>query len=218
MSSLVRASRSATHELITGRPAFVSFQTLAELRYGAIRRGRGSGRMLRWTRRSSGSRSFTAAPSSSRIYAQLRANCEAAGQALGQKAHTGDRWVAATAIRLGIPLVSNDGIFRDAPGPELGTLAIGLRTDCRRSGMFPSGTRDAGAERMTAPAVGSPWTRNPYDKENPRNEMRPPIVGNHPTAVVELPRCLAAARHPSSRSPWTRISISGSAMPLRKTT
>jgi predicted nucleic acid-binding protein len=42
--------------------------------------------------------------------------------ALGQKAHTADRWIAATAIRLGIPLVSNDGIFRDAPGVELETL------------------------------------------------------------------------------------------------
>lgn len=46
------------------------------------------------------------------VYAQLRAGCEAAGHALAQKAHTADRWIAATAIRLGIPLVSNDGIFR----------------------------------------------------------------------------------------------------------
>ena len=36
-----------------------------------------------------------------------------------------DRWIAATAIRLGIPLVSNDGIFRGAPGIELATLASG---------------------------------------------------------------------------------------------
>jgi len=30
--------------------------------------------------------------------------------------HTADRWIAAVAIRLGIPLVSNDGIFHGAPG------------------------------------------------------------------------------------------------------
>ena len=59
------------------------------------------------------------------IYAQLRANCEAAGHALGQKADTADRWIAAAAIRLGVPLVSNDGIFQDAPGLELETLASG---------------------------------------------------------------------------------------------
>lgn len=57
------------------------------------------------------------------VYAQLRADCEAAGHALAQKAHTADRWIAATAIRLGLPLVSNDGIFRGTPGLMLETLA-----------------------------------------------------------------------------------------------
>jgi hypothetical protein len=59
------------------------------------------------------------------LYAQLRADCVAAGHALGQKEHPADRWIAATAMRLGIPLVSNDGIFRGAPGVELETLASG---------------------------------------------------------------------------------------------
>ena len=59
------------------------------------------------------------------VYAQLRADCVAAGHALGQKEHTADRWIAATAIRLGVPLVSNDGVFRGAPGLQLETLASG---------------------------------------------------------------------------------------------
>ena len=59
------------------------------------------------------------------VYAQLRADCVAAGHALGQKEHTADRWIAATAIRLGLPLVSNDGIFRAAPGLQLETLPPG---------------------------------------------------------------------------------------------
>jgi hypothetical protein len=33
--------------IITGRPAFISFQTAAELRYGARRRGWGPARMLK---------------------------------------------------------------------------------------------------------------------------------------------------------------------------
>lgn len=45
------------------------------------------------------------------VYAQLRADCEARGHALAQRAHTADRWIAATAIRLGVPLVSNDHSF-----------------------------------------------------------------------------------------------------------
>lgn len=57
------------------------------------------------------------------MYAQLRADCEAAGHALGQKEHTADRWIAATAIRLGIPLVSNDRIFRGAPILKLESVA-----------------------------------------------------------------------------------------------
>ncbi len=49
-------------------------------------------------------------------YARLRAECERLGHALAQRDHDADRWVAATALRLGIPLVSNDGIFDNAPG------------------------------------------------------------------------------------------------------
>jgi predicted nucleic acid-binding protein len=59
------------------------------------------------------------------VYAQLRADCEAAGHALAQKARTADRWIAPTGIRLGLPLVSNDAIFRGAPGLQLETLRSG---------------------------------------------------------------------------------------------
>jgi hypothetical protein len=48
-AELVPGSRLAERyaPLITGRLAFISFQTAAELRYGAIRRGWGQPRMLR---------------------------------------------------------------------------------------------------------------------------------------------------------------------------
>jgi predicted nucleic acid-binding protein len=38
---------------------------------------------------------------------------------LGQREHNADRWIAATAIRLGVPLVSNDAIFHGMPGLTL---------------------------------------------------------------------------------------------------
>ena len=50
------------------------------------------------------------------LYAQLRVDCERAGHALAQREHDADRWIAATAVRLGIPLVSNDRIFAGTPG------------------------------------------------------------------------------------------------------
>ena len=50
------------------------------------------------------------------VYVKLRVACEQAGHALGQKEHDADRWTAATALRLGISLVSNDRIFEHTPG------------------------------------------------------------------------------------------------------
>ena len=40
--------------------------------------------------------------------------CTRIGHALSQRDHDADRWIAATALRLGIPLVSNDRV--KAPG------------------------------------------------------------------------------------------------------
>ncbi len=51
-----------------------------------------------------------------RAYAELRVACERTGHALGQRDHDADRWIAASALRLRIPLVSNDRIFEGTPG------------------------------------------------------------------------------------------------------
>lgn len=51
-----------------------------------------------------------------RICANLRADCERGGHGLGHRIHEADRWVAATALRLGIPLVSDDGIYLGIDG------------------------------------------------------------------------------------------------------
>jgi predicted nucleic acid-binding protein len=53
------------------------------------------------------------------VYAGLRVACERIGHALGQHNHDADRWIAATALRLGIPLVSNDRIFVGVPDLQL---------------------------------------------------------------------------------------------------
>ncbi|MDQ6838867.1 MAG: hypothetical protein M3137_11180 [Actinomycetota bacterium] len=44
-----------------------------------------------------------------------------AGHALGDKIHDGDRWIAATAIHLDVPLVAHDRIFKGAPGLRMET-------------------------------------------------------------------------------------------------
>ena len=51
--------------------------------------------------------------------ADLRDACRRIGHPLEGKVHDGDRWIAATAIRLGLPLVSHDAVFDATPGLRL---------------------------------------------------------------------------------------------------
>ena len=117
-ADLVRRSALAERyePIIVGRPAFISFQTAAELRYGAVRRWWGANRMRELEARIAAAETVHTGPDLTVVYAQFRADCERVGHALAQRDHDADRWVAATALRLGIPLVSNDGIFMNAPG------------------------------------------------------------------------------------------------------
>ena len=124
-ANLVSGSKLAVaySPIITGRAAFISFQTAAELRYGAIRRNWGAARMLALEQRIGEAEIVHSGPELILIYARLRAECERIGHALSQRHHDADRWVAATALRLQIPLVSNDQIFRDVPGLTVESVA-----------------------------------------------------------------------------------------------
>ncbi len=102
--------------VIRGRPVVISFQTVGELHFGAVRRGWGQARLLALDARIAASEVVHSTTALALAYARLRVACERAGHALGQRDHDADRWIAATAIHLGIPLVSHDGIFRDVPG------------------------------------------------------------------------------------------------------
>lgn len=53
------------------------------------------------------------------LCAELRLRCQQSGHALANKLHDGDRWIAITAIRLDMPLVSHDGVFTNTPGLSL---------------------------------------------------------------------------------------------------
>lgn len=109
-------------QLLVGRAEFVSFQTAAELRYGARLREWGGRRTARLERALAGSTIVHTGPQLLQSYVELRVACERDGHALHQRQHDADRWIAATAIRLGIPLVSNDGVFHNTPGLVLETL------------------------------------------------------------------------------------------------
>ena len=105
--------------LLLGRIEFVSFQTVAEVRYGALLRGWGTTRVRRMEAAISRIEIVHSGPELIRVYAELRVDCQRAGHALSQREHDADRWIAATAIRLGIPLVSNDRVFEKTPELQL---------------------------------------------------------------------------------------------------
>lgn len=121
VSALVNAGRDPAaaarcRATIGGRSVVVSFVTVTEMRFGAIKAGwgelrrRGLERVL--------ARLVVVQPDDDLMgtCAELRADCVKRGHALGDKVHEADRWVAATAIALGVELISRDEVFRNVTG------------------------------------------------------------------------------------------------------
>ena len=105
--------------IIVGRSAFISFQTVAEILYGALYRGWGQSRLGALESRLARVEIVHTGPQLVQVHAKLRAACRRVGHPLAQREHNADRWIAATALRLGVPLVSNDAIFHHVPGLTL---------------------------------------------------------------------------------------------------
>ena len=105
--------------LIAGRPVLLSFQTVMELRYGALAANWGELRRRRLERRIAGVTTIEGDDDVATRCAELRNECRKIGHPLADKVHNGDRWVAASALLAGVPLVSDDGVFEGAPGLEL---------------------------------------------------------------------------------------------------
>ena len=123
-ADLLRATRplvSLYRPLLEGRRFVISFQTLAELEFGFRRRDWGSARLGRAREHVRRAEVVWPGPALLATYVELRVACERAGHALAQADHDADRWIAATAIHLSVPLVSHDRIFRGAPGLDFET-------------------------------------------------------------------------------------------------
>lgn len=95
VSSMINAARdpataSEYRSLIADRPIIISFMTVTELRYGAIRAGWGELRRRGLERDLAGL--TIAQPDDELMHrcAALRARCEESGLALGQKIHEAD--------------------------------------------------------------------------------------------------------------------------------
>ncbi|WP_334141225.1 PIN domain-containing protein [Rhabdothermincola sp.] len=104
---------------LQGRPLVLAAQTVAEVRAGALMRKWGERRLSEMEARIGRVAVVPVDDEMCRAWAALKAECVSAGHALGDKIHDSDRWIAATARLLELPLASNDGIYRDAPGLTL---------------------------------------------------------------------------------------------------
>jgi predicted nucleic acid-binding protein len=52
-------------------------------------------------------------------FAKLTADARGRGDALAEKIHTGDRWIAATALAINAPLLAIDRIYQNDPDLRL---------------------------------------------------------------------------------------------------
>lgn len=103
------------HAVIADHRPFLSFQTVEELWFGALRAGWGPRRIENLKTHLRRYEVFPSTPELILTTAQLRRDCESAGRALD----TADAWIAATAVLLDCPLASNDRGFAAVPGLRL---------------------------------------------------------------------------------------------------
>lgn len=108
--------------LIGDRSRVVSFVTVTELRYGALRAGWGEMRLRQLERSLADLDVIQTSALLIERCASLRAELSRVGHALAQKIHEADRWVAATEAVLDLELGAGDGIFENVAGLEVHRL------------------------------------------------------------------------------------------------
>lgn len=106
-------------DLLVGRLPVIATQTEAELRVWPILSKWGPGKRAQLTGLLAATAIIPVTAVVVGAFAELTANCKLRGHALHQKQHTGDRWVAATAISIDRPLLTLDKIYDQAPGLTL---------------------------------------------------------------------------------------------------
>ena len=104
---------------LTGRRLVIATQVVAEARFGAFRAGWGDRRLAELERLLRSTLVLAPDDLTATTFARLRVACERLGHPLHQKVHTGDLWIAASAIRRGLPLVSDDAVYTDCPDLRL---------------------------------------------------------------------------------------------------
>ncbi len=103
-------------ERLTGRSVAIAVQTRVELLIWPLVARWGPERTARLRASLDAVPTVQVSVEVQEAFAELTAAAQHVGHAIHAKDHTGDRWIAATAIAARLPLASNDGIFDDVPG------------------------------------------------------------------------------------------------------
>ncbi len=104
---------------LAGRKLVISFQTSAEVRYGALKARWGNERLERMEQRLAAALHVPPHEELTRAWAELRNECRRAGHAFQDRIHAANLWTAATAKTIDAPLVTHDAGFRDIPGIDI---------------------------------------------------------------------------------------------------
>jgi predicted nucleic acid-binding protein len=111
--------------LLIGRVAVISYVTVAELRFGAEIAAWGERRLRRLDADLAFAEVVWPDQRLTASYVRLRSWAVRNGHGLAHKEHEADRWIAATAIWLELPLVAHDAIFHNVDGLKLLTRLDG---------------------------------------------------------------------------------------------
>lgn len=106
-------------ELLMGRAVAIAMQTRAEVLAGARCAQWGERRIDALRAQLDSSATVPPGLAVVEAYASLTADMRHRGHALHQAKHTGDRWIAATALAINAELLSGDGIYVGVPGLTL---------------------------------------------------------------------------------------------------
>jgi tRNA(fMet)-specific endonuclease VapC len=116
-------SPTSTGSSSATRLSTLAFHTGMELRFGAMRAEWGDFRSRRLERRIAEMTVVQPRRGDDHRLRGAAGRLPADRPRSWRKVHDGDRWIAATALRLGVPLVSHDGVFKDVPVLQLITAA-----------------------------------------------------------------------------------------------
>lgn len=108
--------------ILAGRELVASFITDAEIRFGARRDDWGEPRLQRLDVLLAAVNVVQSTPELTEAYVTLRTWCKRNGHGLAGKVHEADRWIAATALWLDVPLVTHDRIFLGVEGLDVLTM------------------------------------------------------------------------------------------------